>query len=90
MSVLHQYRWHNENHFAKRIHLLRTGDSLVIYGCPQHLNPNRFLDPLVHLKIPIYWLSQKSAHNQNSPMHPIDYDQWLTLIEQHDKTHTWK
>ncbi len=90
MSVLHQYRWQNLDHCQQRLGLITAGDSLLIYGTANQQETERFLTWVKKQPTPVYWLNHEAGEKNDMGIQSINYQQWLTLIEQHDKTHTWK
>ncbi|KAA3641526.1 MAG: hypothetical protein DWP95_06570 [Proteobacteria bacterium] len=88
MSTLHQYRWFNLDHCKQRLDLIEAEDTLLIYGEFTAQDQQQFIAATELLDIQCHWLNESP---QSSPgITNINYQQWLTLIAEHDKTHTWK
>jgi len=88
MSTLHQYRWSDLNHCQQNLHCVKRDDSLVIYGEFTTQDQHNMLQEAGFLAARCYWLSNEKSSIAEAQI--INHQKWLTLITEHDKTHTWK
>lgn len=88
MSTLHQYKWQNLTHCQQRLHYLAADDALLIYGTFNRSAQQQLMAQHDILSARCFWLTNKPSRDDD--IAHVNYQQWLTLIAEHDKTHTWK
>mgnify|MGYP001627841180 CR=1 FL=1 len=88
MTTLHQYHWRGFKSCQQKLPLMTDDDTLLIYGDFTEDDQYHFLKAAPKFSHRCFWLHHKPS--QHTGIHNIDHQQWLTLITEHDKTHTWK
>lgn len=88
MRILHLYSWSSLSHCQQRLDYIDTTDTLLIYGSFTPQDQCHLLKQAPFLTGRCVWLSK--AIPENPEIVNINHQQWLTLLSEHDKTHTWK